>query len=81
MMKNDNKSTDIENESEQLGDKDENPSIDKTINNAEIAWTPGENRPMIANIYTKGGITKTADPIPKQGSPVRPPYAKNPDTM
>lgn len=86
-MRNDNKSSDIENESTQLGDKDDNPTIDKTISNATIAWTPGEQRPFVANIFTKSGITRTVDPIPKQSSPVRPPYNQDnynnsgPDTL
>jgi hypothetical protein len=82
-MKNDNKTTDIENESTQLGDKDENPSLDKTISNAVIAWTPGEERPFIANIFTKSGITKSADSPPKQGSPIQRPLYNNsgPDTL
>ena len=76
-MKDNNKGTEIDNESTQLGDKDENPTLDKTIANAAIAWTPGETRPFIANIFTKSGITKSIDPPPKQGSPIRPPYNRD----
>jgi hypothetical protein len=74
----------FENESTQLGDKDENPTLDKTIANAAIAWTPGLETPFIANIYTKSGITKSADPLPKQRSPVQPQYNRDnsgPDTL
>ena len=76
-MKDNNKTTEIENESTQLGDKDENPTLDKTIANAAVSWTPGEERPFIANIFTKSGITKTIDPKPKQGSPVQPQYNRD----
>jgi hypothetical protein len=75
-MKDDNKTTDIEDESTQLGDKEDNPNIDKTINSANIAWTPGDTRPMFANIFVKGGITRSPDTPPKQNAPIRRPLAE-----
>lgn len=74
-MQNDNKKTDIDDEGNQLGVKQDNPSISDTINNANIAWTPGQTLPFVANIFTKSGITKTEYPEPKQESPIRKPLA------
>lgn len=72
-MNDENKKAAVDDDSRQLGDKDENPSMDKTFKNAQIAWTPGEQRPMVANIFTESGITKFVSPRPKQGAPVQKP--------
>jgi hypothetical protein len=81
-MKDDNKHTDIENEEDQLGNKNENPSIADTLNSGNVNFTPGDTRPMIANIFTKSGITST--PSGKQGAPIQWPMAdgkSGPSTM
>jgi hypothetical protein len=72
-MYSDSKKSDLPDGPDQLGKKDDNPTIDDTIRNAQIAWTPGIQLPMIANIYTKSGITKSELPIPKQSAPIMKP--------
>lgn len=84
-MYSDNKKSDIQYGPNQLGDKDDNPSIEKTIKAAEIAWTPGEERALIANIFTKSGITKSPSKVSRQGAPIRwlltDPKTTGPDSM
>jgi hypothetical protein len=77
MMRSDDKKSDLPDGPNQLGDKEENPSIENTIKDSAIAWTPGEDRAMVAQIYTKGGLTSSPIPVPKQGAPIRKPLFDN----
>ncbi len=58
-------------------DYDEKNENDDLIKQSMINWTPGDDRPMISQSFSRNGITKTEYPRPKQSQPIVKPLAHN----
>jgi hypothetical protein len=80
-MYSDDKKTDLPDGPNQLGVKNDNPTMDESMKAANIAFTPGDPRPMVAQIFTKSGITSSPLPVPKQSAPIRFPLADKSDSL
>ncbi len=62
-MENDNKKS----ENNLPYEKDDQPSMEKSLDNSMIAWTPGNEQTITGKVFQQGGITKTKS---KQESPI-----------